>query len=243
MWGLVIQKLCPVTFSDIISPSVVLRDIATAQIVCKDFYMAAKDAYMMLGKAVHNNHDFLKRETIKSTHATYVKPLLRISESQDAIPWDKLVANPGDFDQPVIQTAITQLGLPFTGDKGHLITCFLRYFGAPKPCNLPAVVVMAVTLEKRRRVADCRIAGLCPLLLTVRTSECGWKRPSLLTMFKARQLLYPRHLVVPNQAGNCDCGEAAAGKCCHNSCKACCPGPCPRHKMLMRKANAKGDVD
>lgn len=71
VWSIIFEKLCPVSTSLIVAPSVIARDISNAQLVCHTFYLTGPVAWRALSKLIRTEAgDFVQPEAIPSCKAT-----------------------------------------------------------------------------------------------------------------------------------------------------------------------------
>ena len=71
VWSIIFEKLCPVSTSFIVAPSVIARDISNAQLVCYTFYLTGPVAWRALSNLIRAEAGyFVQPEAMPNCKAT-----------------------------------------------------------------------------------------------------------------------------------------------------------------------------
>lgn len=173
------------------------------------------------------------------------------------VPWDQVVSNPLSLKRAVLKDACRSIGEPVSGTKAVLVLRLLQYFKIERPCEVPALVLLAVKHEKvsyvttqQNQSLDLRFAvSLAFKQITetdinadpVGTSMFAVRKvlasnfASIIDLLQWASIHRPKHVVSKKRKGKkargkCVCGNIAAVACSQACCKRCCQGPCHCHR-------------
>lgn len=206
VWRAILEKVCPAVLSELVSPSVVARDIANAQLVCHDFHAAGTAAWHALEDLVQNTPEF-----------NFMFPL----NHYQGVPWDKIVCNPMACQKIVLKYVSRALRQPVSGTKPVLMLQLLTYFNLTQPASVSARLLLAVQQERHRMVETSASLAFKAALVATQPAASVLQR-HFLSMFEARKTLYPTMSTLPDistptsrdyEGSSSDMDSMAEGSC------------------------------
>ena len=169
VWGSILEKLCPISFSALEGPSTIARHIINAQLICHESCAASGAAWAALAALIHHAPSQQERmaRSPKSKQNTgahtplcaaipnmpwkerFANPLRGLDNALHAdVPWDQIVSKPLLLKNDVLKEACRSVGEHVSGTKAVLVLRLLQHFGIERPCAVPAIVLLAVKHEK-----------------------------------------------------------------------------------------------